>query len=252
MVQECKDCSFRCEELLNLIKHCFQTHSFEPAFSLVCGIQGCLHQFKFGSTFSSFKTHATRKHPNWRNELGSHRASIQLSDDNNSVTYDPEVSSFDEVTYPNECPSSDSDTADESDGDTGPARSVEETAALFLLTLKEKYKLTQTALNFALGGVNQIVTGVCDSIEQSLKASIDTSTLGFNISSVFEYNDPFSTLQTEYQQSKFYREHFGLVVSGKWLVAVNKLIESVLLGTRYSATWVILYLQEYWSQKKTC
>ena len=241
VVLECKDCPFRCELQLDLIKHCFQTHSFEPTFSLVCGIQGCVHQFKFGSTFSSFKTHATRKHRNWRDELGSNMASVYLSDDVQ------EVSSFDEVPcLANEHqPSSDNDCIlDQSDDDTvATIRSVEETAALFLLTLKEKYKLTQTAINYVLGGVNQIVSGVCESIEQSLQASIDASMLDSDISSVFQYDDPFSTLQTEHQQSKFYREHFGLVVSLS--VSIKKSdIDAIIIGTGYSATWVIIYLQE--------
>lgn len=28
-----------------------------------------------------------------------------------------------------------------------------------------------------------------------------------------EYNNPFSTLETEYLQTKYYREHFGLVLN---------------------------------------
>lgn len=68
MVLTCKDCLFRCEEKYGLIKHCFETHSMEPTFTFICGIGGCLHTFKFGSTISSFKTHASRKHPSCREE----------------------------------------------------------------------------------------------------------------------------------------------------------------------------------------
>lgn len=211
-------CSFRCEEQLDLIKHCFDTHSsFEPAFCLVCGIKGCLHQFRFGSTFSSFKTHATRKHPNWRNEITTR----QVNSIPNDVRDDSETSLSLSVALlcPDEHPSSVDeypslvDECSGSDARVTKVRSVEETAALFILTLKKRYKLTQSALNFALGSVNEIISGVCNSIEQTLLLSIDKSALDLEISSICQYNDPFRSLKSEYLQSKFYRERFGLVVS---------------------------------------
>lgn len=61
----CHLCSYRCKAQLNLIKHSFGAHSVEANFKMKCGIKGCLHQFNTGATFSSFKTHANRKHPNW-------------------------------------------------------------------------------------------------------------------------------------------------------------------------------------------
>lgn len=77
MVLSCTLCSFRCNMRLDLIKHSFAVHSMEPAFHFVCGIRGCLHSFRFGSTFSSFKSHASRKHPNWQesvNDEATHTA----------------------------------------------------------------------------------------------------------------------------------------------------------------------------------
>ena len=66
MVFYCTSCSFCCNKRLDLIKHLFVTHSVEPNFYFVCGINGCPHSFKLGSTFHSFKSHASRKHPNWQ------------------------------------------------------------------------------------------------------------------------------------------------------------------------------------------
>ena len=85
------------------------------------------------------------------------------------------------------------------------APSANHTAALFLLTLQEKYRLSQKAVNFAVGSISTIVDSVCDSIKESVKNSLD-------LNSCFDFEDPFSSLQTEYQQTKFYREEFGLVV----------------------------------------
>lgn len=62
------------------------------------------------------------------------------------------------------CPSEHDENEIEENNNVMMVRPVEETAALFLLTLKEKYKLTQKALDFALGSVNEINAGVCDSL----------------------------------------------------------------------------------------
>ena len=68
---ECSSCSYRCKTQLKLVKHTFESHSIEPTFQYKCGIKGCIHQFHSGSTFSSFKTHANRKHPNWHESISA-------------------------------------------------------------------------------------------------------------------------------------------------------------------------------------
>lgn len=78
-------------------------------------------------------------------------------------------------------------------------------AALFLLTLKEKYKLTQTALNFAVGQVQYMVNFALEDCLQLASTQELPGGLSFNI-------DPFEDLKTEYMQTKFFKENFGLVV----------------------------------------
>ena len=76
-------------------------------------------------------------------------------------------------------------------------RSAEQTAALFLLTFQEKYKLSQRAINFAVGSINCIV----DSVLKSAKVSVQESLLLQGESMNIGYCDHFSSLQTEHQQS---------------------------------------------------
>ena len=73
-----------------------------------------------------------------------------------------------------------------------PEKDPQRIAAKFLLTLKEKYNISQAAVNFTLGSIGSIVDSVCNSC--------------------FDHSDPFDLLHTECQQTKFYEE-FGLVVS---------------------------------------
>lgn len=214
----CNWCSYRCKAKLDLIKHCFGAHSIESTFVFKCGIRGCLHQFHFGTNFCSFKTHADRKHPNWRKyinnsiENSSPLPAQHTRDDEPEPGYLSSTSDEDEP-EPNSptCSTSDSWTLNNSP-EKANVPSTEHTAALFILTLKEKYKLSQKAVDYAVGSVNTIVGRVCDSIQESvLEKESDCNAV--DMLSCFDYTDPFSCLQTEYQQSKFYREEFGLIVS---------------------------------------
>ena len=93
-------------------------------------------------------------------------------------------------------------------------RSAQETAALFLLRFKEQYKLPQSAINFAVGSINSIVESVCDDVYESVQASLQRDGCTAELAACFqEHQDPFASLHTEYRQSKFYRDVFGLVVN---------------------------------------
>ncbi len=90
---------------------------------------------------------------------------------------------------------------------------AERAAGLFLLTLKEKYKLSQKAINFAVGSISTIVDSVTESIQDSVESALENGASIADVAECFQHDDPFESLQTEYKQSKFYREEFGLVVS---------------------------------------
>ena len=81
-------------------------------------------------------------------------------------------------------------------------------AARFLLTLKEKYRLTQASLNFAVESVTDIIQVTSQCIQNSVCKELgDISSMPTS----FQTCDPFSELRTEYQQTKFYKDNFGLV-----------------------------------------
>ena len=81
-------------------------------------------------------------------------------------------------------------------------------AALFLLTFKEKYRLSQAAIDFAVGSIQSIVDSVCTSAVAVVETDLSSAT-----AIAANKEDPFVSLRTNHQQSKFYREMFGLVVS---------------------------------------
>ena len=228
MVHSCTFCFYRSNTRLNLIKHSFASHSMEPTFHIACGMKGCLHPFKFGSTFSSFKTHASRKHPNWQEPVDDEAATVTIVPPPPSLT--PSLDSTqDHLATISQIP----DPVELTEGLTvnehlaGNSGSLthftpsqfcppaQRTAALFLLTFQERYKLSQTAINFSVGSINAIVNGVCESVHGSIQSSLDSGRCSStDVAACFDdHEDPFASLHTEYKQSKYYREEFGLVVS---------------------------------------
>lgn len=158
----CKRCSFCCNSVAILVKHVFQSHSADPLFTFPCPLANCPHVFKPGSTYFSFQSHAQRKHPNWKEELLSlPAATSQVSEDAaNSV----QPQSADERYQLDEHVAGTQEEASilpHVQASTGPS-TVSRSAAQFLLTLKEKHGLTQAAVDFAVGSVNQIVSHVCN------------------------------------------------------------------------------------------
>ncbi len=201
-------CSYRCNTRLEFVKHSFSCHSVEATFHFVCGIQGCVHSFKFGWRFSSFKSHASRKHKNWQ-ECNVSTSAETVTLDYPTLPLEP-LPHFSPVTSSPLSVAIPVNHADCSLPLSLPLSGMsahcnesssfraQRTAASFLLTFKEQYKLPQTVINFAIGAINGLITDVSEAVRES-----PTS----------EYENPFASLQTEYKQSKFYREVFGLVVS---------------------------------------
>ena len=208
-----------------MIQHFFQTHSSEPTFSFICGIKGCrLHTFKIGATYHSFKSHASRKHPDWQHQVNEwseevpSTSSPNEANESSSTIESNFTNSHDDV--PDAQPRQVEDESYMIVEQEAPSHTLQpmptSSAALFLLTFQEKYKLSDNAIKFAVGAVQSIVEGVCTcakvAVEQSLLSHPSPSVL--DIHTCFEnLEDPFSLLQTKHQQTKFYREVFGLIVS---------------------------------------
>ena len=86
--------------------------------------------------------------------------------------------------------------------------------ALLLLILKERYKVTQAAIDFAVSQVKQTVALLVDDLKETVKKVLkERCSCNSVIHDCFENLDIFEGLHSEYMQSQFYQEHFNLVVS---------------------------------------
>lgn len=70
---------------------------------------------------------------------------------------------------------------------------AQKAAALFLLTFQERFKLSQSAINFAVGSINTIVDSVCKSVQSSVEGEVSATRL---TESFDEREDPFAPLKT--------------------------------------------------------
>ena len=102
---------------------------------------------------------------------------------------------------------------DESMDESGESSSLQTAAARFLLALKEQHRLTQVSINFLVEQVKLIVAGVVADVEEAVKSKLASEGVTTIIHECFRDVNPFEGLETEYKQSKFYKENFNLVVS---------------------------------------
>jgi len=200
MVFYCTSCSFCCNKRLDLIKHLFVTHSVEPNFYFVA--------LTAALTRSSWALHSIRlSHtrvgsiPIGRNSWTTKWLQLRLRPRFCHLCWIPtrltSVQSVDTVltrkihsaplkpvlqpVYSREtstsrlCP---------------PAQKA---AALFLLTFQERFKLSQSAINFAVGSINTIVDSVCKSVQSSVEGEVSATRL---TESFDEREDPFAPLKT--------------------------------------------------------
>ena len=67
--------------------------------------------------------------------------------------------------------------------------------------------------------VNQIVTCVCEEVKLYIEEELESKGCHhINLSEVFRPINIFEGLETEYQQTQFYKEHFRLVVRFIWMI----------------------------------
>lgn len=139
------------------IKHIRLFHACQPNFKFMCGIDGCLRSY---SNVGTFKNHVSAVHC----DTSPSATCTPCDSDSVSLPDEPHSSSSDTVNVLGDT-FNDSDTSDsdhneehtsEEDRTCFPNCSrdtLQKSAALFLLGLKEKHKLTQVAVQEIVEGV---------------------------------------------------------------------------------------------------
>lgn len=186
--------------LSTFLRHVELFHSHEPTFLITCGLNGCLRQFR---NFRVFRNHVYTFHsgdPNLAN----------VSSGNGTTDNTPAITN----------------TEDEDDVNSSsmPERinlhDLQKSTALFLMGSKEKYKLTQVALQGIIDGVTSLMKArlsvlhhqIFSVLPHDLSEDVTDEIEGLFSADDGTYSSPFHGLETQHQQEAFYRTHFNFVV----------------------------------------
>ena len=156
-------CSFTSHLKLNVtnfLKHIKLFHAHQAGFKLTCGIHGCQRTF---INFRTFENHVSAMH-RCTHDPSSTEAVIDTCNCNNE---DTEISSLPECADFNEVETSDESEEEFQTTEDPPTSQdpvaiqcssglLQKSSALFLLGLKENYKLSQVAVQGVLEGVTNL------------------------------------------------------------------------------------------------
>ncbi len=191
-------------DLKNYLKHIKLFHSHQPSFSITCGLGGCLRTF---SNFQVFRNHISTYHssdPMLLNE----ESTLGLNDDN--------------VNAEDENVGDDTNGGETSFEDLGSGScDLQKSTAMVLMGLKEKYKLTQVALQGVIASTTSLVQCRLSELHSLVRDMLLSNGISPDVVSHLEplftdngaISNPFKGLETKCQQMNFYRTHFNLIVS---------------------------------------
>lgn len=214
MIYHCPYCSYRCNRYRIHTRHVFDSHSSIPNFEFTCGINSCIRKFR---NYNSLKSHVARNHygddPDATPILPLVSDLPSESVENDTCSSEP--NGFEDTLAPEQYEELSQTCVMQSHS----KNQLQKSSALYLLTLKEKYRLTQTAVDFVVNHTKVAVDNIIDDLHQSVaREMMSISVLSdgdkSRISSVFHNaTNPFSGLETQYLQSKYFEETFAVVVS---------------------------------------
>ena len=204
------------------MRHSFESHSSLSAFSFVCGINSCVKSF---SNFSAMKSHIRRNHSEVNldsveingSAVDREREHDDALETEGSLDETRENSPVLEMLDPRNC--DERDQQEDTMQEPGLSSQMQKSMALFILTLKEKYKVTQAAIDFTVtqmkDNIDFVVNDLHQAVDEGMREVPDLSEDNVaRITSIFSnFSSPFTNLETHYFQSKFYEENFGLIVS---------------------------------------
>jgi len=199
-VIHCQFCCYRCTTYRAYVKHVFESHSSAPNFLFTCGIDGCSRTFR---NYSSIKSHFSRDH---FNEVESTVGDLPIVSGHSEELEANNVHSTESLVQQDEFgPETTADAV-------SPDDILQRSCALYLLTLKEKYKLTQTAIDFVVAQTKDTIQTVIDNLHQSVCGSTFSESQS-DLNQIFENAlNPYSGLETQYLQSKYIESNLGVVV----------------------------------------
>ena len=198
-----------------VLRHIGAVHSHEAGFRVRCGFDSCP---RIITNYHAFRRHLRKQHGYCLKTCNPTIGEGQL--EGRSTTEAP-VEPENMLSL-------------EPDLNSGPSYdlhhsllSEKQSNAMYILKLKEKYKLAQTTVDSILGDTEEIAGRLVSRLQQRLLTTLSEAGVNaLEIPGFLETFDdpevlrPFSGLNTEYLQDKYFLENMGLVVSVFYRVAM--------------------------------
>lgn len=204
----CTFSSFRSENV-GFVRHLFDAHSLESSFNYVCGISSCDRNFVTGTTYEAFHNHCTRYHHNWRqNIIPTIGVKEGTGGTTGAATADSSIDDHDINCVEDSMLPCETYACLETDGT--------EVVTVCKSRIDDTSRMKMVTGKFIIQTVNNITELSANSIKQSVMKELQESggTITPSLDQCFLPINPFDELKTEYQQTMFFKEEFGLVVSG--------------------------------------
>ena len=176
-----------------LLRHTFEAHSALPGFCFTCQIDGCSQTFK---NHSSILSHISRIHGGLANLEKSAIPSTALG---TSSTQEVLPSCSEQDTNDFEDKTNELYEADDNIIGMGSVKQTERAAALFLLTMKEKYRVTHVGIDFTVEQLQTIISLIVNDFKTSILTNCDANTsIDPDFLNSIEIQNPFNRIQTQY------------------------------------------------------
>ncbi|XP_065908072.1 uncharacterized protein [Dysidea avara] len=191
----CTLCSATSHLMLNVkeyIRHVKLFHAHRPDFKITCGIEGCQRMYRKPGTFFNhvYDVHGNTSQPS--ETSGGHDQAVQEDITNCNTGCTNEPTDCDNQSY---IPSQDM---------------LQKNSAMFLLGIKEKFKLTQVSLQGVIEGVTALNQQNINTLKSQIYEVTNTANIPHSqmqeIEKCFEkYEHPFANLETQHKQLNYYK-----------------------------------------------
>ena len=185
----CYFCLYQSTDKIEELKHLFQAYNFENNFNNVCEISSCTCTFTKGSSFDVFRSHCARYHHNWRellsesyieNDMDTTCTGVPVSEDQSIA----DCSELMEGTFDQDFDESRMLTDFNSDHVVSRVDTVKKAAVNLVLTLKEKFKLSQSSIDYTIKVVEELTMLSTNTVKQSVMNNLHAS--GFTMNPSFD------------------------------------------------------------------
>ena len=194
MMYSCNMCSFNARSINSLTSHVCRAHKTDSMFHVYC--KSCLRSY---TKWDSYRKHVQRG----CNAIPIEDSVHQLAPTNYPLTYEDEL----DFSMEPELLTTAKDYNVEDDWHE----------AVYILNIKEKYLLSQVAVDQVLSCTKQLVSDILAGVVNNIRGSdVSSSIMNVIENEIFHINSSlFKRVSTASLQKNYFKEYFNLVVSKK-------------------------------------